>query len=71
MLCSVVTNDIAQDEVDELRRSIKLNWMGRARTGRDRRGFVGMKVRKDEDMDMEERADWESERRLSVGGELF
>jgi hypothetical protein len=39
-------DDEAQAQIEALSKAIKLNWLGRARTGRDRRGFVGAKVRK-------------------------
>jgi hypothetical protein len=35
----------SQRKMEELCRSLKLNWLGRGRTGRNRRGFVGAKVR--------------------------
>ena len=81
VLCSVSTNDEAQEKMEELRRAIKVNWLGRGRTGRDRRGFVGMKVRAAKPVSMSELSirgsgDWEGRgeggaRRVSVGGEYM
>lgn len=34
-----------QAKMDELCKSLKLNWLGRGRTGRNRRGFVGARVK--------------------------
>ncbi|QKX59819.1 uncharacterized protein TRUGW13939_06961 [Talaromyces rugulosus] len=45
VLASVQSNDEAQERVETLMKSLKHNWLGRGRTGRDRRGFVGTKVR--------------------------
>ncbi|KAI5296327.1 hypothetical protein KEM52_004009 [Ascosphaera acerosa] len=44
VLASVHTDDQAQGRIEELGRALKHNWLGRARTGRDRRGFVGAKT---------------------------
>lgn len=38
----------SQKKMEELCRSLKLNWLGRGRTGRNRRGLVGAKVKKEE-----------------------
>ncbi|KAJ5474911.1 hypothetical protein N7475_004477 [Penicillium sp. IBT 31633x] len=45
VLTSVQTDDSAQERVEVLSKALKHNWLGRGRTGRDRRGFVGAKIR--------------------------
>jgi HbrB-like len=45
VLASVQSGDEAQDKIEELAKELKLNWLGRGRTGRNRRGFVGTRVR--------------------------
>jgi hypothetical protein len=40
----------AQQKMEELCRALKLNWLGRGRTGRNRRGLVGARVRKEGDV---------------------
>ena len=45
VLCSVQTGDEAQMKMEELNKQLKLNWLGRGRTGRNRKGFVGTRVR--------------------------
>lgn len=45
VLASVQTGDEAQEKIELLSKALKHNWLGRARTGRDRRGFVGAKIR--------------------------
>lgn len=45
VLASVQTNDGPQERIETLSKDLKHNWLGRARTGRDRRGFVGAKTR--------------------------
>ncbi|KAK5063164.1 hypothetical protein LTR84_005240 [Exophiala bonariae] len=45
VLCSVQSGDDAQAKMEELSRQLKLNWLGRGRTGRNRKGFVGSRVR--------------------------
>ncbi|KAJ5483771.1 hypothetical protein N7530_003017 [Penicillium desertorum] len=45
VLASVQTDDAAQERIEILSKSLKHNWLGRGRTGRDRRGFVGAKIR--------------------------
>ncbi|KAH8423714.1 uncharacterized protein LDX57_001470 [Aspergillus melleus] len=45
VLSSVQTGDHAQEKVEVLSKALKHNWLGRGRTGRDRRGFVGAKIR--------------------------
>ncbi|TAQ85670.1 hypothetical protein B7494_g6010 [Chlorociboria aeruginascens] len=37
-------DESAQGKMEELCRALKLNWLGRGRTGRNRRGFVGARV---------------------------
>jgi len=43
VLASCQTGDVGQGVVERLTGALKYNWLGRGRTGRDRRGFVGMK----------------------------
>ncbi|KAK5088988.1 hypothetical protein LTR05_003212 [Lithohypha guttulata] len=45
VLSSVQSNDEAQTKLEELTKELKLNWLGRGRTGRNRKGFVGSRVR--------------------------
>ena len=45
VLASVQSGDDAQDKMEDLAKLLKLNWLGRGRTGRNRRGFVGGKAR--------------------------
>lgn len=45
VLASAGTGDEAQERVEELGRRLKWNWLSRGRTGRNRKGFVGTKVR--------------------------
>ncbi|GAQ05841.1 hypothetical protein ALT_3162 [Aspergillus lentulus] len=45
VLASVQTGDEAQEKIETLSKALKHNWLGRGRTGRDRRGFVGAKIR--------------------------
>lgn len=45
VLASVQTGDEMQDKIETLSKALKHNWLGRGRTGRDRRGFVGAKIR--------------------------
>ena len=44
VLASVQSGDDAQDKMEALARELKLNWLGRGRTGRNRKGFVGTRV---------------------------
>ncbi|MCJ1472039.1 hypothetical protein MMC13_000684 [Lambiella insularis] len=44
VLGSVHSGDDAQAKMEGLARELKLNWLGRGRTGRNRRGFVGTRV---------------------------
>ena len=43
VLASCQTGDTGQGIVERLTERLKYNWLGRGRTGRDRRGWVGMK----------------------------
>ncbi|KIV80106.1 hypothetical protein PV11_07628 [Exophiala sideris] len=45
ILCSIQSGDDAQARMEELNRQLKLNWLGRGRTGRNRKGFVGSRIR--------------------------
>ena len=45
VLASVQSGDEAQAKIGKLGKELKLNWLGRGRTGRNRRGFVGTRVR--------------------------
>lgn len=45
VLASVQSDDPAQEKIEVLSKALKQNWLGRGRTGRDRRGFVGAKIR--------------------------
>jgi hypothetical protein len=38
------SEDDSQRKMEELCRGLKLNWLGRGRTGRNRRGLVGARV---------------------------
>lgn len=44
VLASTQSGDEAQRKMEDLGRSLKLNWLGRGRVGRNRRGFVGEKM---------------------------
>ena len=44
VLASVQSGDDAQAKMEDLAKELKLNWLGRARTGRNRRGFVGTRT---------------------------
>ncbi|MCJ1452096.1 hypothetical protein MMC28_002437 [Mycoblastus sanguinarius] len=44
VLASVQSGDDAQAKMEDLAKGLKLNWLGRGRTGRNRRGFVGTRV---------------------------
>lgn len=44
VLASVQSGDEAQARMEQLAKALKLNWLGRGRTGRNRRGFVGARV---------------------------
>ena len=41
-------DDEGNRKVVELCKMLKLNWLGRGRTGRNRRGIVGGRVRRDD-----------------------
>lgn len=43
VVAGVQTADHAQGVVERLTRELKYNWLGRGRTGRQRRGWVGVK----------------------------
>ena len=43
VLASCQTGDVGQGFVERLTSALKYNWLGRGRTGGDRRGWVGMK----------------------------
>jgi hypothetical protein len=43
VLVSLQSGDEAQDKMGRLTKELKYNWLGRGRTGRQRRGFVGPK----------------------------
>lgn len=45
VLASIQSGDDAQERIEALTKTLKHNWLGRGRTGRDRRGFVGTKVK--------------------------
>ncbi len=45
VLGSIQSGDDAQAKMEELNKQLKLNWLGRGRTGRNRKGFVGSRVR--------------------------
>ena len=40
----MVEDEAAQQRIDGLCRALKLNWLGRGRTGRNRKGFVGART---------------------------
>jgi hypothetical protein len=44
VLASVQSGDEAQAKMERLTKELKYNWLGRGRTGRQRRGFVGPRV---------------------------
>ncbi|MCJ1232672.1 hypothetical protein MMC14_000625 [Varicellaria rhodocarpa] len=44
VLASVQSGDEAQTKMEGLAKELKLNWLGRGRTGRNRKGFVGTKI---------------------------
>jgi hypothetical protein len=41
----MVEDEAAQEKMDRLCRALKLNWLGRGRTGRNRRGLVGGRMK--------------------------
>lgn len=45
VLASIQSDDEAQQKIEVLSKELKHNWLGRGRTGRDRRGFVGTRVK--------------------------
>ena len=44
VLWSVQSGDDPQRKMEDLSKELKLNWLGRGRTGRNRRGFVGTRI---------------------------
>lgn len=44
VLASVQSGDESQTKMERLTKELKYNWLGRGRTGRQRRGFVGPRV---------------------------
>ncbi len=44
VLADLKSGDDAQQKMEELAKSMKHNWLGRGRTGRNRKGFVGTKL---------------------------
>ena len=44
VLASVQSGDESQAKMEDLAKALKLNWLGRGRTGRNRRGFVGTRA---------------------------
>jgi hypothetical protein len=44
VLASAQSDDEPQRMMEDLTKTLKLNWLGRGRTGRNRKGFVGAKV---------------------------
>lgn len=44
VLASVQSGDEAQAKMESLARELKLNWLGRGRTGRNRKGFIGTRI---------------------------
>lgn len=44
VLASVQSGDDSQAKMEDLAKALKLNWLGRGRTGRNRRGFVGTRT---------------------------
>jgi hypothetical protein len=45
VVAAVLSGDEHQSKIDELAKTLKHNWLGRGRAGRNRRGFVGLKMR--------------------------
>ena len=41
VLVGLRSADVAQEKMEALAKALKLNWLGRGRTGRNRKGFVG------------------------------
>jgi hypothetical protein len=41
----MVEDERKQEMMEGLTRALKLNWLGRGRTGRNRRGLVGAKMK--------------------------
>ena len=45
VLASVQSKDEAQSKMEGLAKELKLNWLGRGRTGRNRKGFIGSRIK--------------------------
>ena len=45
VLASVQSGDDPQRKMEALAKELKLNWLGRGRTGRNRKGFVGTRIK--------------------------
>ena len=60
VLASVQSGDDSQAKMEDLAKALKLNWLGRGRTGRNRRGFVG--TRAPARPTREREGDWMAER---------
>ena len=46
VLASLRSDDEAQAKIEEITKTLKLNWLGRGRMGRNRKGFVGARMPK-------------------------
>ena len=44
VLASLRSGDEAQSKIEEITKALKLNWLGRGRTGRNRKGFVAARM---------------------------
>ena len=44
VLASLRSGDEAQETIEEITKALKINWLGRGRTGRNRKGFIGGRV---------------------------
>jgi len=68
VLASVQSGDEKQEMMERLTKTLKWNWLGRGRTGRQRRGFVGTKIRKGTAGTSSSMGDGEGRRELDVRG---